>query len=233
MKAGIVGASGYTGAELLRLFAGHPDLEVAVVTADSHAGEVVGRHTPSLAAAYPGLVYEDSDPGRPRRPRRRVLRPAARRVAADRPRAAWAASAWSSTSPPTSGSRTRRSTRAGTATSTPRPSSSEESAYGLPELFRDGLAGATARGRGRAATRPRPGWRSPRSCGPGWSDRPGSSSTPPAGVSGAGRGLKESTALRHGGRGLHRLRAARPPPHARDRADPRRPRCCSPRIWPP
>jgi N-acetyl-gamma-glutamyl-phosphate reductase len=61
MKAGIIGASGYTGVELLRLLAGHPDLEVAVVTAHSHAGQVVGEHTPSLAAAYPGLVYEAAD----------------------------------------------------------------------------------------------------------------------------------------------------------------------------
>ncbi len=64
MKVGVVGASGYTGAELLRLLAGHPGFEVAVVTAHSHAGEAVGRHTPSLGAAYPGLVYEDGDPGR-------------------------------------------------------------------------------------------------------------------------------------------------------------------------
>jgi N-acetyl-gamma-glutamyl-phosphate reductase len=62
MKAGIVGASGYTGVELLRLLAGHPDIDVAVVTAHSHAGEVVGGHTPSLAAAYPGLVYEAAGP---------------------------------------------------------------------------------------------------------------------------------------------------------------------------
>jgi N-acetyl-gamma-glutamyl-phosphate reductase len=62
MKAGIIGASGYTGAELLRLLAAHPDIEVAVVTAHSHAGQVVGEHTPSLAAAYPGLVYEAAGP---------------------------------------------------------------------------------------------------------------------------------------------------------------------------
>ena len=61
MKVGILGASGYTGGELLRLLAGHPDLEVAVVTAHAHAGQVVGEHTPSLAAAYPGLVYEASE----------------------------------------------------------------------------------------------------------------------------------------------------------------------------
>lgn len=62
MKAGIIGASGYTGAELLRLLANHPDIEVAVVTAHSHAGQVVGEHTPSLAAAYPGMVYEAAGP---------------------------------------------------------------------------------------------------------------------------------------------------------------------------
>jgi N-acetyl-gamma-glutamyl-phosphate reductase len=61
MKAGIIGASGYTGAELLRLLSAHPDIEVALATAHAHAGEVVGAHTPSLAAAYPGLAYEDSD----------------------------------------------------------------------------------------------------------------------------------------------------------------------------
>jgi N-acetyl-gamma-glutamyl-phosphate reductase len=64
MKAGILGASGYTGSELLRLLAGHPEFEVAVATAHSHAGDQVGSHTPSLAAAYPGLVYEDNDPVR-------------------------------------------------------------------------------------------------------------------------------------------------------------------------
>ena len=62
MKAGIVGASGYTGAELLRLLAGHPTFEVAVVTAHSNAGQAVATHTPSLAAAYPGLVYGENDP---------------------------------------------------------------------------------------------------------------------------------------------------------------------------
>jgi N-acetyl-gamma-glutamyl-phosphate reductase len=62
MKAGIIGASGYTGVELLRLLAHHPALEVATVTAHSHAGQVVGQHTPSLAAAYPGLIYEAAGP---------------------------------------------------------------------------------------------------------------------------------------------------------------------------
>ena len=39
VTAGIIGASGFTGAELLRLIAGHPDLELALATADSLAGD--------------------------------------------------------------------------------------------------------------------------------------------------------------------------------------------------
>jgi N-acetyl-gamma-glutamyl-phosphate reductase len=57
VKVGVVGASGYAGIELLRLCAGHPDLEVAVATAGANSGEPVARHTPSLAAAYPSLSY--------------------------------------------------------------------------------------------------------------------------------------------------------------------------------
>ncbi len=62
MKVGIVGASGYAGGELLRLCAAHPVFQVAVAAAGGHAGERVAAHTPSLAAAYPSLAYEESDP---------------------------------------------------------------------------------------------------------------------------------------------------------------------------
>jgi N-acetyl-gamma-glutamyl-phosphate reductase len=57
MKVGIAGASGYAGAELLRLCASHPDLEVVVATAGEHGGQSVAVHTPSLAAAFPTLRY--------------------------------------------------------------------------------------------------------------------------------------------------------------------------------
>ena len=57
MKVGVVGASGYAGIELLRLCAGHPDLEVVVATAGTHRGQSVAAHTSSLAAAYPNLAY--------------------------------------------------------------------------------------------------------------------------------------------------------------------------------
>jgi N-acetyl-gamma-glutamyl-phosphate reductase len=57
-RAGIVGGSGYTGAELLRLLAGHPDLDAVHVTAGSNVGAAVGDLYPSLAAAYPALEYQ-------------------------------------------------------------------------------------------------------------------------------------------------------------------------------
>ena len=61
-RVGIVGASGYTGAELLRLCHGHPELEVALATGDSTVGTPVAAAYPSLAAAYPDLVFQAYDP---------------------------------------------------------------------------------------------------------------------------------------------------------------------------
>ena len=56
-RVGIVGASGFTGAELLRLVANHPEMEVMVATGDSQAGTAVADLYPSLAVAYPDLVF--------------------------------------------------------------------------------------------------------------------------------------------------------------------------------
>ena len=49
MKIGVVGASGYAGGELLRLLAGHPDFEAAVITAGSNAGEEITSVHPQLS----------------------------------------------------------------------------------------------------------------------------------------------------------------------------------------
>src|SRR5579884_3910292 len=62
MKVGIIGASGYTGAELLRLCAGHPEFEVAVATGETSAGQRASDLYPSLSAAYPDLVFGAADP---------------------------------------------------------------------------------------------------------------------------------------------------------------------------
>ncbi|CAA9254683.1 MAG: N-acetyl-gamma-glutamyl-phosphate reductase [uncultured Acidimicrobiales bacterium] len=61
ITVGIAGASGYTGAELLRLCASHPDLTVKVATGDSQAGTRAAALYPSLAAAYPDLVFSPYD----------------------------------------------------------------------------------------------------------------------------------------------------------------------------
>lgn len=57
MRVGIVGATGYAGSELLRLLAGHGDLEVVVATGESNAHKRVAEHVPALAALYPTMVY--------------------------------------------------------------------------------------------------------------------------------------------------------------------------------
>ncbi|HWM22346.1 MAG TPA: N-acetyl-gamma-glutamyl-phosphate reductase [Ilumatobacteraceae bacterium] len=64
VTVGIIGASGYTGAELLRLAAQHPDFDVVYATGDSQAGTAAAALYPSLAAAYPDLVFEAFDVGR-------------------------------------------------------------------------------------------------------------------------------------------------------------------------
>jgi N-acetyl-gamma-glutamyl-phosphate reductase len=62
VDVGIVGASGFTGAELLRLCAGHPDLDVRVATGDTMAGTRAADLYPSLAAAHPDLNFTAYDP---------------------------------------------------------------------------------------------------------------------------------------------------------------------------
>jgi N-acetyl-gamma-glutamyl-phosphate reductase len=66
LEVGILGGSGYTGAELLRLCHGHPDLRVAWATGDTQAGTAVAALYPSLAAAYPEMAFETFDPARAR-----------------------------------------------------------------------------------------------------------------------------------------------------------------------
>jgi N-acetyl-gamma-glutamyl-phosphate reductase len=61
-KVGIYGASGYTGAELLRLCAAHPNLEVVVATGDTQVGTPVASLYPSLAPAYGDLAFAESSP---------------------------------------------------------------------------------------------------------------------------------------------------------------------------
>ena len=44
LRVGIVGASGYTGVELARLLAGHPEVEITVATSRQYAGKALAEH---------------------------------------------------------------------------------------------------------------------------------------------------------------------------------------------
>ncbi|PSJ81174.1 N-acetyl-gamma-glutamyl-phosphate reductase [Neisseria iguanae] len=60
IKAGIVGATGYTGVELLRLLAAHPNVEVTAVTSRGEAGITIADYFPSLRGIY-DLVFQTPD----------------------------------------------------------------------------------------------------------------------------------------------------------------------------
>lgn len=60
-RAAVLGATGYTGVELLRLLSRHSGLEVVYATGDSQAGQRLATLYPSLAGAYGDLVAEEFD----------------------------------------------------------------------------------------------------------------------------------------------------------------------------
>lgn len=49
MKTAVLGASGYTGAEAVRLILGHPNLDLVALTAHRHAGKAYGEVYPHLS----------------------------------------------------------------------------------------------------------------------------------------------------------------------------------------
>ncbi len=56
-RIAVLGGSGYTGAETLRLALGHPNLDVRHITADRHAGKRMGDVFPHLGdAGLPALI---------------------------------------------------------------------------------------------------------------------------------------------------------------------------------
>ncbi len=57
IRVGILGASGYTGAELIRLLVNHPDVEIVLLTADRHAGRPISDVFPHLfGLGLPDLI---------------------------------------------------------------------------------------------------------------------------------------------------------------------------------
>ena len=60
-KVAVAGASGYVGAELMRLIAEHPNLELGVATAHTNAGETIGSIHPHLSS-YADRVLQPTTP---------------------------------------------------------------------------------------------------------------------------------------------------------------------------
>ncbi|MCP4387158.1 MAG: N-acetyl-gamma-glutamyl-phosphate reductase, partial [Gammaproteobacteria bacterium] len=48
IKVSIVGGSGYTGGDLLRILLFHPEVEIQQVTSERHAGKLVSSVHPNL-----------------------------------------------------------------------------------------------------------------------------------------------------------------------------------------
>ena len=59
ISVGILGASGFVGAELLRICAAHSEFKVVYATGDSQAGSLASSLYPSLTTAYPNLVFDE------------------------------------------------------------------------------------------------------------------------------------------------------------------------------
>ncbi|HEV2686102.1 MAG TPA: N-acetyl-gamma-glutamyl-phosphate reductase, partial [Actinomycetota bacterium] len=58
-RAAVAGASGYTGAELLRLLESHPGFSTAIATSREFAGRRVADVYPNLRS---GLTYTELEP---------------------------------------------------------------------------------------------------------------------------------------------------------------------------
>ncbi len=60
VRIAVIGASGYTGADLVRLACDHPNIEIVALTANSHAGQPVETVYPHLTGlGLPAMVKND------------------------------------------------------------------------------------------------------------------------------------------------------------------------------
>lgn len=50
-RVSVVGATGYAGAELVRILSGHPDVELTIITSRQYSGEMFDRIYPSMAGS--------------------------------------------------------------------------------------------------------------------------------------------------------------------------------------
>ena len=192
-RIGIVGASGYTGAELLRLSALHGGFDVAVATGETQAGKLAASRYPSLAAAYPNLVFTQYAPeacegldlvflALPHGAAQGIVPELRKKVGAIVDLSA----DFRLTDPELYPQWYHEAHQC--------PSSSRSSPTACPSCT-ETPSSAPQRSRFRAATRRRPRSRSRRSCANGIVEPNGIIVDAASGVSGAGVGLKENTAF--------------------------------------
>ena len=208
-------------------------------TSRSCAPRATARPATRRPTLYPSLAVRLSRPGlralrpgRGRRARPRLPRPAPRGAMALAPQLARQGRLPRRPLGRVPAEGRRRCTRAGTASTHDQPELLAEAVYGLPELHRRRAEGRAADRHARLLRDGGHAGAARRSSQQGLIEPAASSSTPRPGVTGAGRALKHIVAVRHRRRGLHRLRPARPPPHARDRAGDRGPGALHPHLAP-
>jgi N-acetyl-gamma-glutamyl-phosphate reductase len=61
IKVAVLGASGYTGAEVIRLCANHSHINITTLTAERAAGKLFEEVFPSLAPAAVGMMVKIGD----------------------------------------------------------------------------------------------------------------------------------------------------------------------------
>ena len=114
IKAGIVGGTGYTGVELLRLLAQHPEVELTAITSRGEAGTAVADMFPSLRGSV-GLQFQRSQGCAARTTATWCSSPRPTASPCSRPRACSTPASGSSTSRRIFASRTWRCGSSGTA----------------------------------------------------------------------------------------------------------------------
>ena len=61
VRVAVLGASGYTAGELLRVLVTHPEMEVTAATSREYVGKPITRVHPHLRGFYPGLRFTSID----------------------------------------------------------------------------------------------------------------------------------------------------------------------------
>ena len=62
VRTAVIGASGYSGQELLRYLARHPVFKIVLVTSRQNAGQPLNQYVPGLPAPLRDLTFIDAEP---------------------------------------------------------------------------------------------------------------------------------------------------------------------------